>query len=157
LHHYQWLSDTLSGDGADPQGPGEAEFYENNPLMLIHFRISRTVAAAILDDQEALARHTAAALPLAPVTHGFAITGMLRPLRGRSLAGTARAVAGADRADLLAELDEIIRWLADRAADAPENFLHMLRLLEAERAWTEGDFRAAVLAFDVARREVAAR
>ena len=49
------------------------------------------------------------------------------------------------------------RWLAARAADAPENFLHLLRLLEAERAWAVGDFRAAALAFDAARREVAGR
>ena len=49
------------------------------------------------------------------------------------------------------------RWLADRAADAPENFLHLLRLLEAERAWATGDFRAAMLAFDAARREVLQR
>jgi signal transduction histidine kinase len=46
-------------------------------------------------------------------------------------------------------------WLAERAADAPANFLHLLRLVEAERAWAVGDFRAAVLAFDAARREVA--
>ena len=49
------------------------------------------------------------------------------------------------------------RWLAARAADAPDNFLHLLRLLEAERAWAVGDFRAAVLAFDAARREAAQR
>ena len=49
------------------------------------------------------------------------------------------------------------RWLADRAADAPENFLHLLRLVEAERAWAVGDFRAAVLAFDAARHEATQR
>ncbi|MCU1665039.1 MAG: serine/threonine protein kinase, partial [Pseudonocardia sp.] len=53
--------------------------------------------------------------------------------------------------------DEVTRWLAARAADAPDNFLHLLRLLEAERAWAVGDFRAAVLAFDTARREAAQR
>ena len=47
------------------------------------------------------------------------------------------------------------RWLADRAADAPGNFLHLLRLVEAERAWAAGDFRAAALAFDAARHEAA--
>ena len=49
------------------------------------------------------------------------------------------------------------RWLAARATDAPENFLHLLRLLEAERAWAVGDFRAAALGFDAARREAARR
>ena len=82
---------------------------------------------------------------------------MARLLRGLALAGQARAGHGDERAALLAELDEVTRWLAARAADAPENFLHLLRLLEAERAWAVGDFRAAVLAFDAARREVAGR
>ena len=62
-----------------------------------------------------------------------------------------------ERAGLLAELEKVTGWLAARAADAPDNFLHLLRLLEAERAWTAGDFRAAALAFDAARREAAAR
>jgi signal transduction histidine kinase len=37
------------------------------------------------------------------------------------------------------------------------NFLHLLRLLEAERAWAADDFGAAVLAFDAARDAVAGR
>ena len=48
------------------------------------------------------------------------------------------------------ELDEVTRWLADRAADAPQNFLHLLRLLEAERAWAVGDFQGCVRGFDAA-------
>ena len=64
---------------------------------------------------------------------------------------------GDERGGLLSELDEVTRWLAARAADAPDNFLHLLRLLEAERAWAVGDFRAAALAFDAARREAAGR
>jgi signal transduction histidine kinase len=57
----------------------------------------------------------------------------------------------------VAELDELTRWLAERAADAPRNFLHLVRLLEAERAWAAGDFRAAAQAFDAARREAGQR
>ena len=62
-----------------------------------------------------------------------------------------------ERDGLLSELDEVTRWLAARAADAPDNFLHLLRLVEAERAWAVGDFRAAALGFDAARREAAGR
>ena len=51
----------------------------------------------------------------------------------------------------------MIRWLAARAADAPENFGHLLSLLEAERSWAAGDFDAAALAFDAARGEVSGR
>jgi hypothetical protein len=82
---------------------------------------------------------------------------MAHPLRGLSLAWEARTGDGAGRPGLLAELDEVLRWLAARAADAPDNFLHLLRLVEAERAWTLGDFRAAAPAFDAARREVSLR
>ena len=58
---------------------------------------------------------------------------------------------------LLAELEDVMRWLAARAADAPENFGHLLRLLEAERSWAAGEFDAAALAFDAARGEVSGR
>ena len=61
------------------------------------------------------------------------------------------------RDSLLAELDEVTRWLAERATDAPDNFLHLLLLIEAERAWAADDFRAAALAFNAARCEVAQR
>ncbi len=88
---------------------------------------------------------------------GFANSAMAHPMRGLSLAWGARAADGAERAALLTELAEVTHWLAARAADAPDNFLHLLRLVEAERSWTEGDFRAAALAFDAARREAASR
>ena len=96
-------------------------------------------------------------MPLAPVFPGLYATAVVRLLRGLALAGQARAADGDDRAATLSELDEVIRWLAARAADAPDNFLHLLRLLEAERAWAVGDFRAAALAFDAAWREAAQR
>src|SRR6202030_1868451 len=78
-------------------------------------------------------------------------------LHALAVAGQARETDGEERDALLRELDEVTRWLAARAADAPTNFLHLLRLVEAERAWAAGDFRAAVLAFDAARREAARR
>jgi len=80
-----------------------------------------------------------------------------RLLRGLALAGQARAADGGERGALLAELDEVTRWLAARSADAPDNFLYLLRLVEAERAWAAADFRAAALAYDAARREAAQR
>ncbi len=156
LHCYHWLADVLRREGAADQAP-PADAYESNPLTLIHVHLTRAIAAAISGDQAALARYSAAALPLLPVVVGFSNSAMAHPLRGLSLAWEARAADGAERAALLAELDEVMRWLAARAADAPDNFLHLLRLIEAERAWTDGDFRAAALAFDAARRQVAGR
>jgi signal transduction histidine kinase len=129
--------------------------YAGNPLALVHAHITRAIAAAIFGDLAGLVRHSAAAMPLLPAVLGSYPTALTRLLRGLALAGQARATDGDDRVGLLAELDDITRWLAARAADAPDNFLHLLRLLEAEHAWAAGDFRAAVLAFDAARREVA--
>ena len=104
-----------------------------------------------------LAQHAAAAVPLLPVQADQYPMAWVYLLRGLALAGQARAADGDERGTLLAELDDVTRWLAARAADAPDNFLHLLRLVEAERAWAVGDFRAAVLAFDAARHEAARR
>ena len=45
------------------------------------------------------------------------------------------AAGGNRRGGLVTELEEEIDWLSERAVDAPENFSHLVRLLEAERAW----------------------
>ena len=128
---------------ARPAEAVSADRYAGNPLALFLAHLSRAIAAAIFGDLAGLARHTAAAMPLLPVRPGLYPTAVARLLRGLALAGQARAADGGERVGLLAELDEVTRWLAARAADAPDNFLHLLRLVEAERAWAAGDFRAA--------------
>ena len=128
-----------------------------DPLALFMVHLSRANAAAIFGDQAGLERHTAAAMPLVPVLPGLYSTAVICLLRGLAVAGQARGADADQRAALLSELDEVTGWLAARAADAPGNFLHLLRLLQAERAWAAGDFRAAAAAFDAARREAARR
>ena len=156
LDSYRWLAGVLRGESAAAEA-APADRYTGNPSALFHVQLSRAVAAAIFGDPAGLAQHTAAAMPLLVATPGVYPVAVARLLRGLALAGQARAAGGDQRAGLLAELDEQAGWLAARAADAPENFLHLVRLLEAERAWAAGDFRAAALAFDAARREVAGR
>jgi predicted ATPase/signal transduction histidine kinase len=151
LNSYLWLADVLRREGATAYGEFPADSYESNPLTLFHAHITRAIAAAILGDPVGLARHSTAALPLQPVAVGWSVSVMAYPLRGLGLAWQARTAEGDERAALLAELDEVTRWLAARAADAPENFLHLLRFVEAERAWSEGDFCTAVRTFDAAR------
>src|SRR6185437_4212518 len=151
LNSYLWLADVLRREEATAYGDFPVDSYESNPLTLIHVHTTRAIAAAILGDPVGLARHSAAALPLQPVAVGWSVSAMAYPLRGLALAWQARTADGDERARLLAELNEVTRWLAARAADAPANFLHLLRFVEAERAWTEGDFRTAVRAFDAAR------
>jgi signal transduction histidine kinase len=155
---FRWLAGVLRGDSAaaaDEAVP--VERYAGNPLAGLAAHFTRAVAAAVFSEQVGLARHAAAAMPLLSAALGNYPTATARLLHGLALAGQARTTDGDERRELLSELDDQTRWLAARAADAPENFLHLMRLLEAERAWAVGDFRAAVLAFDAAQHEVAGR
>ncbi|MFB9179981.1 AAA family ATPase [Dactylosporangium sucinum] len=158
LEAYRWLAGVLRGESAAAAGEAvPSDRYADNPQALLQVQITSAIAAAVFDDLAGLARHSAAAMRLPAIEQGFYATALARLLRGLALAGQARSSHGAERARLLSELDEVTRWLAARAADAPENFQHLLRLLEAERAWAVGDFRVAALGFDAARRDVAQR
>jgi signal transduction histidine kinase len=156
LEGYQWLAGVLRGESPAAAGEVTPESYVGNPLALFHAHHTRALAAAIFGDQIALLRHTAAATPLLPAALGVYPSALARLLRGLALAGEVHASHDHDDG-LLSELDELTGWLAARASDAPDNFLHLLRLLEAERAWALGDFRAAALGFDAARREAGSR
>jgi signal transduction histidine kinase len=155
---YRWLAGVLSGENPAAAGDTVAvERYASNPQALFFAHITRAVGAAISADPVGLARHTGAAMPLLATVLGHYVGAVAHVLRALAVAGQARETDGEERDALLSELDEVTRWLAARAADTPANFLHLLRLVEAERAWAVGDFRAAVLAFDAARREAARR
>jgi GAF domain-containing protein len=154
----RWLTGVLRGEGSAEADRAPLSRYESNPLALFHGHVTAAISAAIFGDQAGLVEHTEAAMPLLPVAVGLYTTAVVRLLRGLALADQARVADGSgERGRLLAELDEVTRWLTARAADAPDNFLHLLRLVEAERAWAIGDFRAAGLAYDAARREASLR
>jgi signal transduction histidine kinase len=119
--------------------------------------LSHAIAAAIFDDRAGLTHHAAAAMQALPFALGSYVTAVARLLRGMALAVDARTCAASERPGMLAEVDDIIRWLRARAGDAPMNFFHLLQLLEAELAWAADDFGAAALAFDAARDAVAGR
>jgi signal transduction histidine kinase len=157
LDSYRWLAAALRGEPSAVLDETAADRYADNPLALLHAHVNRAIAAAVFDDQAGLARHTAAAMPLLSAAVGNYPTALAHVLRGLALAGQARATDGGQRGEHVSELEDVTRWVADRAADAPPNFLHLLRLVEAERAWAVDDFRAAVLAFDAAIRAVATR
>jgi predicted ATPase/signal transduction histidine kinase len=159
LDGYRWLTDVLRGErpaAADELRPDDK--YADNPMALFYAHVNRAVAAAIFGDPDGLERHTSRAVALLPAASGHYETSWARLLRGLALAGQARdAEDREEKSRLLLELDDLTRWLAARAADAPDNFRHLVLLLEAERAWAVADFRAAALAFDAARREVSQR
>ncbi|WP_432841367.1 AAA family ATPase [Dactylosporangium sp. CA-092794] len=159
LSTYRWLAGVLRGETtttADHALPFDR--YAESPQTLLHVELTSAVAAALLDDQAALRRHAAAAMRLLPAgAQGLYATALARLVHGLALAEQARAADCPERDARLADLDDVTRWLDTRAAYAPANFQHLVRLLEAERAWAVGDFRGAALGFDAARREVAQR
>jgi signal transduction histidine kinase len=158
LESYQWLADVLRRAGSTAAAEAiSVDRYAGNPLVVIHVHLCRAIAAAIFGDPVEVARQGAAAVRLLPVITGFSMSALAHPLYGLGLAGQARSAHGDERTALLTELDDVLRWLGARAADAPDNFLHLLRLVEAEQAWAMSDFRAAAFAFDSARREVERR
>ncbi|ADP81353.1 diguanylate cyclase [Pseudofrankia inefficax] len=142
----------------EPTGrPDAAGLAAAEPTVAFHLHLGRAVAAAVLDHSGELERHTDALMPLLSSVESIYHTATVRMLRALALAGRARAARARQRDRALVELEGLVEWLAERAADAPVNFGHMLRLVEAERAWALGDFREAVCTFDLAQREVSAR
>lgn len=158
LDSYQWLAGSLRSQGsAAASQAAPIDRYADNPLALFFTHINQALAAAIFCDPVGLARHTAAAMPLLPAAVNQPPSAVAHLLRGLALAEQARTSHGDEHGGLLAELDDVTQWLAACTATAPDNFRHLLRLVQAERAWAVGDFRAGALAFDAARREVAQR
>ncbi|HVZ44938.1 MAG TPA: AAA family ATPase [Ramlibacter sp.] len=128
-----------------------------SPYMEVTYTEYRALHAQLLGDVDALARHACALIPLMRVLPGYYVS-----MRAYFSVALARAWqiqrdSAVDAEAMLAELDFCRGWLARRAADQPANFLHLLLLLDAERAWAVGDVRAAGLAFDAALGEVQSR
>jgi diguanylate cyclase (GGDEF)-like protein len=119
-----------------------------NPLGSAYLHIYRALAAALFDDGEALVRHAAAAMPLLLSIDGFYPVALAHLLQGLALARRMRGAEASEQAVVRGEFDACRTWLAQRAADAPGNYLHLVHLLDAEIAWANGDYWAAHRAFD---------
>jgi signal transduction histidine kinase len=158
MESFRRLVAVLRGEStAAARGDVPLERYATGPLSLLYAHICHAVAAALTDDAAALTEHSAAALELIAAAAGSYSVTTVQLLHGLAQADQARAAEGDERAGPLRALDEATAWFAARSADAPDNFLHLLRLVEAEQARALGDFRAAVVAFDAALREVTRR
>ncbi|MEY4562120.1 MAG: hypothetical protein RLZZ618_1397, partial [Pseudomonadota bacterium] len=119
------------------------------------YHMFRAIGSAIFGDIARLSGHVAYAVPLGARTPGYYTTAIARMLAGLAQAEKARALPVEERAPVIAEIDGHLTWLTARAADAPENFLHLQRWLEAERAWVADSVWTAGAAFDVAVTESA--
>ena len=156
----------LRGETQPAGSLSDADFDEDDYLQALGgpgtnavvFHLVRALAAAIFGDAAALARHAARAMPMLARAPGYYLTAIARVLQALALAQKARGLPPDERAAVLEELDaSCLRWLAPRAADAPQNFMHLLRWIEAERAWAAGDTWIAGAAFDRAMDEAARR
>ncbi|ABL01003.1 AAA family ATPase [Pelobacter propionicus] len=146
------FSDHSLDEAAFSAGLGE------NPVAAVTFHILRGLAAALFGDAVALIRHAAQAMPLVPHIQGFYPVALAHLLQALACAERLRNSATPDeRAGLLAELDVCREWLACRAEHAPTNFLHLVKLVEAERAWATGDCWGSTRSFDAAMTEAGRR
>ncbi|MEN3359041.1 MAG: hypothetical protein V7637_3023 [Mycobacteriales bacterium] len=161
---YRQLVRTLRGETDAPGSFADPSFDEAayaeltvNPSTAAMYHATSALAATVFGNAADLARHAAAAMAAAPLIPALYSTVPAHLLHALALAGQIRAAAPAQTPGALADLDACRDWLAARAADAPGNFRHLVRLVDAERAWALDDFRAAAGTFDGALREVAQR
>jgi diguanylate cyclase (GGDEF)-like protein len=167
---HRQLARALRGDTEAPDSFTDGTFdeaahltaFSYHPVALTNFHIAHAVAAAVFGDRAGLIHHAGSAMARLPAVSPTYSQLFVYLLQGLALAERVRAATGPDGDPaevpaLLAELDAIRDMLAGRAEDAPGNFRHLLRLIEAERAWATDDFRAAMTAYDAARLEVVAQ
>jgi diguanylate cyclase (GGDEF)-like protein len=128
-----------------------------NPTGAANAHTVCAVAAAVFDDADALTAHATAAFPLLPFINATYLTATTYLVRALALVEQLRAAAPDQRAEVRDALDACRDWLAARAADAPENFTHLVDLLDAELCRADGDTWAAAARFDAAMREAARR
>ena len=127
-----------------------------DPFAVGMWHIGRSLSAAVFGDTDALIRHSELAIAYARFVPGYPVA-LARLLRALALATEIKQTSTNARSAMFGELDDYREWFAARAEDAPTNFLHLLRFIDAERAWSAGDLRAAAVAFDEALGEAADR
>lgn len=118
---------------------------------LATYHVVRTMCAALFGDTDSWLQHAKASLPLMPRVPGYYFTAVVRALLGAGLAIAAHTQTNEDKAKTLEQLDhQHLPWLQARAVDAPENFAHLVKWVQAERAWAFGSAWEAGLAFEQA-------
>ena len=155
---YRQMLRALRGETVAPGSLSDASFDEAahlanlaaDPSTTSPVHLSFAIIALLFRDTLKLVRHSAEVMRWPHWgTYRSALEHLVQAL---ALAERSRSAAPTVRAALLAELDVCRDWLALRAADCPINFRHLLRLVEAERAWATGDYWDAAHGFDEALR-----
>ncbi|MES2633232.1 MAG: AAA family ATPase [Pseudomonadota bacterium] len=152
---------TLAPDSFDDEHFTEEAFMASaGHLPFVDFDFFRAMQALLWGDAAALDRYArelmsraqGAAAGFFRVSHVHVFVALARAWQLQQ-----RGSDASDRERLLAELDACRRWLAGRATDQPYNFLHLLRLVEAEQAWAAGDLWTSAVTFDSALIEAESR
>lgn len=131
------------------------ESIAGNLTAVANFHIVRALSALLFGNEANCIAHMALAAPLLPMVTATASSRLGFLLQALTLIKRLRLSAPSERSALLAEFDTTHEWFKRRAAEAPGNFLHLLRLIEAEKAWATDDSWGAIQAFEAALREVA--
>jgi diguanylate cyclase (GGDEF)-like protein len=123
------------------------------------FRVLRSISASIYNDPQTLAKIVDETLPTLFNDEGFYAGSLAHVFAAMSSAQRLRdAGAGTEAGQPhLKVLTRISGWLAQRAEEAPANYLHLLHLVDAERLWAEGEIVAAGQAYERAMAGAAKR
>ncbi|MGE4243009.1 AAA family ATPase [Ramlibacter sp.] len=147
----------LLGDGAypgslDSHRESEARYLveEAHPWLAAYHASTQAIICAIFADAEGLARNARRALSRRNSGESLYPVVWPRWLSGLAAAWELRSGSGSGSAEALAELQEHIEWMRQRAIDTPFNFRHLHLHLLAEREWALGEPENAVRHFDEA-------
>jgi hypothetical protein len=157
---YRQLLRAMRGQTDGPGSFNDSSFDETshlnevdaNPIDACLFRISRSLAAAIFGDLPTLIEQSSATMSL-DVGQGGYRESLAHLFHALALAQRIRSDPRQPPDAMLAAIDTCREWLSERAADAPFNYLQMVLLVDAERAWAVGDTTSATAAFDAALTE----
>lgn len=146
----------LEGRTTTPGGFDDDEYCEkthlqsvdHNPMAQAYHHCYRALSACLFDDSRSHIEHSRAALDLAPNITGFYPVALMYFLHALALLQQCASDSGPDRQSLFDSLHTAQTWLAQRAADAEQNFAHLHDVLEAERYDVEERPWLALQAFE---------
>ncbi|MBN1171469.1 MAG: diguanylate cyclase, partial [Micromonosporaceae bacterium] len=162
---YRQFAEVCSGRIADDCGLTTGSFnevshfdgLEADPTAVAYIHVMHAVAAAIFGNTEALVRHATAVGPLMPYISATYITVLAHLTRALAAASRIGPAGPEGRQEAVREFEVERDWLAARAEDAPGSLGHLVRWVEAERAWAVGDVLGALRWFDAALSALAQR
>ena len=145
----------MRGAPPAPDRPTHETIPGRDSLGLLLLDVHQALAAAVFGDDEALRAATRAFRQRPRSTFGVYPSAVGRLLLALALARQLRT--GPDVEQAARDLGECEQWFAERAADNPGNFHHLLLFVRAERQAATGDPAGAQLSYDAALSELDGR